>query len=592
LAILNSMYCSDGPPGEVRFSSLVLAALLMFGIGCGGGSNPYEPQSTPTPDPGPTDNATPVPTPEPTPEPEDCADGVDYESTWDGIYDQVIGGHNCANDTCHGSGMAGGLDLRADVAWDNIHEMPATGSSLDLIEPGDNDASYLWLKVAAKTNPGSVEIGGSPMPTSATTLSADQLELLRLWIKSGAPETGTVSGTAELLDACLPDEDPIAIRPLDPPAAGAGLQFVLPEWPLPAATEREVCFASYYDFTDSVPDEFKSGDGESFFVESYDLRQDPHSHHLIIMNYNGSADVDHAAFGEWTCLGGEDDGMACAPKTPGVCGTGYCISQILDRPGCTGFGPPGGPSPLSSNQILVAQQAAETRYLPSGAFDTVPLKGIFYWNSHAFNLTTTDLNMHGWVNWIYATDRVHPVKEIFDADMILSPNIPAYQTATLCNTWTAPQGTRLFNLISHTHERGRRFWVNDPDGNQIYENFVYNDPLNLYYDPPMVFDSPIAAERTLSYCADYNNGVDENGDPDPSVVKRFSEIPANTFIGGCQPSHCWSGKVGEPCGGRNDHATCDSSPGAGDGLCDACTVSGGVTTEDEMFLLLGSYWVE
>ena len=30
---------------------------------------------------------------------------------------------------------------------------------------------------------------------------------------------------------------------------------------------------------------------------------------------------------------------------------------------------------------------------------------------------------------------------------------------------------------------------------------------------------------------------------------------------------------------------------AGDGLCDACTLFGGVTTEDEMFLLLGNYFV-
>jgi hypothetical protein len=570
-----------------------MAALLVLGIGCGGGSNPYMPQPTPTPEPGPTAVPTGEPTPEPTTEPEACADGVDYESTWEGIYDQVIVAHNCANNACHGSGAAGGLDLRADVAWENIHEMPASGSALDLVEPGDNDASYLWLKVAAKTNPGSVDISGAAMPTSATTLSADQLELLRLWIKSGGPETGTVTGTAELLDACLPDEVPIVIRPLDPPDASEGLQLVLPEYLLPAGTEREVCFAAYYDFSDQVPAEFQSDDGESFVVESYDLRQDPHSHHVIIMSYNGSADVDHAAFGEWTCLGGDDDGMGCAPKTPGVCGKGDCISEIRDVPGCTGFGPPGGPSPLSTNQILVAQQAAETRYLPEGIFSTIPIRGIVYWNSHAFNLTDLDLNMHGRVNWMFATNQQQKALEIFDADMILTPRIPAFETRTYCNTWEAPQGTRLFNLLGHTHQRGRRFWVNDPDGNQIYENFVYNDPLNQYYDPALEFDSPIAAERTLSYCADFNNGVDEDGNPDPGVVKRFSEIPDNTFfIGGCTPSHCWSGKVGEPCGGKGDHATCDSSPGAGDGLCDACMVIGGVTTQDEMFLLLGSYWIE
>jgi hypothetical protein len=32
-----------------------------------------------------------------------------------------------------------------------------------------------------------------------------------------------------------------------------------------------------------------------------------------------------------------------------------------------------------------------------------------------------------------------------------------------------------------------------------------------------------------------------------------------------------------------DDAACDSSPGAGDGSCDACSITGGVTTGNEMF---------
>ena len=39
-------------------------------------------------------------------------------------------------------------------------------------------------------------------------------------------------------------------------------------------------------------------------------------------------------------------------------------------------------------------------------------------------------------------------------------------------------------------------------------------------------------------------------------------------------------------------ASCDTEDGAGDGVCDACPLIGGVTTEDEMFLLLGNYFVK
>ena len=49
---------------------------------------------------------------------------------------------------------------------------------------------------------------------------------------------------------------------------------------------------------------------------------------------------------------------------------------------------------------------------------------------------------------------------------------------------------------------------------------------------------------------------------------------------------CMNGpNKGELCGGSD--AFCDSSPGAGDGECDACPIIGGVTTEDEMFIMLG-----
>src|SRR5262249_56277844 len=113
--------------------------------------------------------------------------------------------------------------------------------------------SYLWLKLAAGTNPGSVQISGSPMPNGLPPLSADELERVRGWLYAGAPRTETVIGTQELLDACLPDPEPIVIKPLDPPAPGEGVQFVLPEWTLPAHSEHENCFATYYDLTERVP---------------------------------------------------------------------------------------------------------------------------------------------------------------------------------------------------------------------------------------------------------------------------------------------------------------------------------------------------
>ena len=107
------------------------------------------------------------------------------------------------------------------------------------------------------------------------------------------------------------------------------------------------------------------------------------------------------------------------------------------------------------------------------------------------------------------------------------------------------------------------------------------------YDPPLAFDSPDPAQRTLRYCATYNNGVDGDGAPDPSTVTRASQMPDRAR---CTPVACTAGKVGAACSGAADDASCDSSPGAGDGDCDACPITAGVTTENEMFILTVNYY--
>src|SRR5262249_61427407 len=53
---------------------------------------------------------------------------------------------------------------------------------------------------------------------------------------------------------------------------------------------------------------------------------------------------------------------------------------------------------------------------------------------------------------------------------------------------------------------------------------------------------------------------------------------------------CAAGKVGTRCLG-SDSARCDSTRGAGERVCDACSITGGESTENEMFILIGSYYV-
>ena len=85
-------------------------------------------------------------------------------------------------------------------------------------------------------------------------------------------------------------------------------------------------------------------------------------------------------------------------------------------------------------------------------------------------------------------------------------------------------------------------------------------------------------------------------------MKRKSTSPPTpigipgVFGGPCtKPTACTAGKLAEPCSGATPqqlNASCDTAPGLGDGVCDACPLLGGVTTEDEMFILIGSFFVD
>jgi hypothetical protein len=221
------------------------------------------------------------------------------------------------------------------------------------------------------------------------------------------------------------------------------------------------------------------------------------------------------------------------------------------------------------------------------------MKGVIYWNTHAFNLTAEDSVMHGRLNYLFADNQKYPVNNVFNASRIFAANAAPYTTQTVCSDHVLPQGARLFALTSHTHKRGKLFQAWAPDGSQIFENHVYNDPVKQGFDPPLAFDSADPAERTIRYCALYNNGLDDDGSANVETVTRASRVPesARRTIGGCKPVACVAGKVGAACAGSDDDASCDSSPGAGDGDCDACRITGGESTENEMFILIGSTYI-
>jgi len=559
-------------------ATVAIALVSALAAGCGGGSDgalPREGGGDPT-----------------------CTSGPALDGTFAGIEQAIFARHGCVEQACHGSAAAGGLDLSPGVAWRNLVGAPSTGrSDMERVRPGDKERSWLWLKVLAKTRPGSVQVGGAPMPLNEGALSEDELELLRLWIYAGAPEKGTVGGTEKYLSGCLPPVEPISIAPLDPPASSEGVQFVLPPVDLAPSSEREICFATWYDLTGRVPAEALDPTGRYFRYSGQELRQDPQSHHLLLLLPGFGAEMlDDPAFGAWTCAGGSREGEACEPTDLASCGSeGFCRSEVRDGAGCIGFGPRVRDFGVFARQLGGAQATNAFQQLRPGVFGQAPVKGVVYWNSHAFNLTSSPHRLNGRINFLFSKDSRFPVQPIFDVTNLFKPNAPPFTTATTCGKHVLPQGTRLFGITSHTHRRGKRFWVTLPDGTRIFENLIYNDPNKQVFEPPLEFDSPDPAQRTLDYCAFFNNGVAEDGSPDPETVTRASRVPESAYLAGvgmCRPVACVSGRIGAACNGVGDDRTCDSAPGANDGFCDACAITPGESTENEMFILIGQAYID
>jgi hypothetical protein len=633
-----------------------------------------------------------------------------FPSTFALLQRVIFENRGCTSAFCHDAAASGGLDLTAEHAYDELLEQPTESVTGWLrVKPGRKDESLLFVNLAARTIPDAWTAPRQGMPLGGLPpISFDELDALRLWIERGAPRDGTVPGTAELLNACLPPPRPIEIAPLPPPAEGHGVQLHMPPWILNPKSESEVCLATYYDFTGQVPEEFLSADGTKLRFERTEVRQNPVSHHLIVNLYTGSQPATSSAWGTYRCRGGERNGELCEPTDLDSCGEDSgCASDATPAVGCIGFGPSDSQISVASPGIALALETAADNTLFDGVYDELPLKGIIVWNSHAFNTTQEDAKVEAWLNLHFARKQDTPVQRIFGApgldQLVLTTfskvNVPAFGRDEVCATYVLPPNAHLFELSSHNHKRGKRFRIlhgaftcrggpndgeacspfgteegahdlcagsrcssidgpevgdcdgdhavsvaelvrtvkaglgsaaevaacpradangdgrttidelvsavdgslhgfgeRDPDDSLLFTNRVYDDPFVLRFDPPWVPSASDAFpdERTLTYCSLYDNGF-----TDPSKVKRqsTSPVPAGIPLGGpCEvPTGCISGRVKEACGRGDDEETrddsCDSSPGAGDGICDACPLLGGVTTEDEMFLILGSYFV-
>jgi hypothetical protein len=580
-------------------------------------------------------------------------DKCEADSTFALVQQQIFDNRGCTASACHGQSATGGLDLRAESSYANLINVEASSGDYMRVFPGEQDLSLLYQKVAAKTEGfelGSLPepISGGAMPTGPDVLTETDLALLRSWIRGGAPETGVVAGSEQYADCSLDGEvAPNKIQPLPAPDAEEGVQFYSGGWTVPAEQEGEVCFVSYYDYSDSIPADFRvpCGDAEGgperecFVYNRALLAQDPQSHHSIIEFYVPPADEPEqydpmGPFWEnWVCNGGENGGSPCTPGGDECGERSQCVTEPVTSVACIGYpnGPPemgtiGGLFGTASTRqnLATAQESSFRETYPEGVYALAPLEGFIIWDSHAFNLTKSDTSIEQWMNLSFAdpNDLRYRRTQIFDADDIFGMGeIEAFSSAEACGSFTIPQYGRMLNLSTHTHRFGKQFRVwyppnepcsgrapdNDcepPSTEPDYISFDYEDPLYQRFseDSGMRFDSEDPAERTFRYCSLW-----DNGEANPAEVRRNSIKPdAETcdFVGTFAPLANARGFNLFPCGCEPEQRSCFGGPNEGmlcggddsvcgeGGVCDACPLGGGVTTEEEMFILLGAYYIE
>lgn len=90
----------------------------------------------------------------------------------------------CVKSGCHDAATASnGLVLEAGRSYALLVNQPALGASLDRVEPGDPERSYLIHKLR-----GDPTIAGLQMPADGPPyLTPEQIQGIAAWIRAGAP---------------------------------------------------------------------------------------------------------------------------------------------------------------------------------------------------------------------------------------------------------------------------------------------------------------------------------------------------------------------------------------------------------------------
>ena len=332
---------------------------------------------------------------------------------------------SCAISGCHSSTddatfTQHKLILASGLAYQNLvnadpTNVDAKNDGLLRVRPDDPHTSLLYYKVAGAGHHS--KSYGSPMPLGLPLITVGQLEFIRQWIEAGAPEKGMVADSALLSDTTPQEEN---FTPLPEPAAGTGLQIVVPAFTVAPDFERELFVYQ------------KVGNTTDIYVNRIEIKMRQNSHHFILY------DLD--------------------PSLPAYLKPENNVIRDLRNPdGTTNFGT----AVLMESHIFVA--GTQTPYLdyqfPPGVALPLPAGVSLDCNSHYVN--KSDQEIKGEINVNLYTVPLSSVTKIAKVIFLsnYNLNLPANTKTTASKTFLFDKSVSVFTLSSHTHQLAEKFVI-------------------------------------------------------------------------------------------------------------------------------------
>ena len=201
------------------------------------------------------------------------------------------------------------------------------------------------------------------------------------------------------------------------------------------SSEHEVCFASYYDVTDQVPEQFRGPNGTFRYKQHADppgsAQPSPDRQPL---QRRPDADTTRVWGDVQVPRRRHATAQACDPIDARRLRRRQRLRQrSADQHRLHRRQPTCPPTPASASTTPASparrRRPTTITYAP-GVYDELPLKGMIIWNSHAFNLTDEDGKLEAWLNFEFAApeEQQFPLqRHLRRRPRLFKMNVPAFQ---------------------------------------------------------------------------------------------------------------------------------------------------------------------